>query len=126
MPRNPQAFDIIPSRLGRYSVTTFRGGNIACPGWRSKHIALRSRTSTCCAGLTAEVKDPFNCLAVPRRSGTTIRPGIHAALHGVRNEGTTMLDAEKLRRHILEDMDLQHDLILRYAAGDTSVKQARD
>ena len=37
-----------------------------------------------------------------------------------------MLDAEKLRRHILEDLDILHDLILRYAAGDTSLKQARD
>ena len=37
-----------------------------------------------------------------------------------------MLDAEKLRRHILEDLDILHDLILRYAAGDESVKLARD
>ena len=37
-----------------------------------------------------------------------------------------MLDAEKLRRHILDDLDILHDLILCYAAGDTSVKQARD
>ena len=37
-----------------------------------------------------------------------------------------MLDAEKLRRHILDDRDVLHDLILRYAAGDKSVKQARD
>ena len=37
-----------------------------------------------------------------------------------------MLDAEKLRRHILEDLDILHDLILRYAAGDKSVKLARD
>jgi hypothetical protein len=37
-----------------------------------------------------------------------------------------MLDAEKLRRHILADLDLLHDLILRYAAGDRSVRQARD
>ena len=37
-----------------------------------------------------------------------------------------MLDAEKLRRHTLDDLDVLHDLILRYAVGDTSVKQARD
>ena len=37
-----------------------------------------------------------------------------------------MLDAEKLRCHILEDTDVLHDLILRYAAVDTSVKLARD
>ena len=37
-----------------------------------------------------------------------------------------MLDTEKLRCHILEDLDILHDLILRYAAGDRSVKQARD
>ena len=37
-----------------------------------------------------------------------------------------MLDDEKLRRHILGDLDILHDLIQRYAAGDTSVKLARD
>ena len=37
-----------------------------------------------------------------------------------------MLDAAKLRRHILQDPDVLHDLILRYAAGDKSVKQTRD
>ena len=37
-----------------------------------------------------------------------------------------MLNTEKLRRHILEDLDILHDLILRYAAGETEVKQARD
>ena len=37
-----------------------------------------------------------------------------------------MIGREKLRRHVLEDLDLLHDLILRYAAGDRSVKQERD
>ena len=37
-----------------------------------------------------------------------------------------MLNAENLPRDILDDLDVLHDLILRYATGDTSVKQARD
>ena len=37
-----------------------------------------------------------------------------------------MLNAENLPRDILDGLDVLHDLILRYATGDTSVKQARD
>ena len=33
---------------------------------------------------------------------------------------------DALRRQLLADMDRLHDLILRYAGGDKSVKQERD